>query len=143
MKVEAVMKTRVATVTLDDSLQVVREIFDQAPFRHLLVVDDDGRLAGVISDRDLLTAISPYLGMPGELARDRQTLGLKSHQIMTRDPTTVHPRVDIREAANRLLSIQGSCLPVVDGENRIKGILSWKDLLRALNQPADARYTPT
>ena len=132
MNVESIMTTRVATVGMDDTLEVVKEIFDNAHFNHLLVIDDDKTLVGVISDRDLLLSISPYLGSLGENTRDRNTLNKKSHQVMSRDPITIRKDASIADAAQCILAITGSCLPVVDSEKKIAGILSWKDILAAL-----------
>jgi acetoin utilization protein AcuB len=64
MKLGEIMSTRVVTVEFDDSLATVKEIFDSLRFHHLLVVGSDRKLCGVISDRDLLRAISPYVGTP-------------------------------------------------------------------------------
>ncbi len=132
MNVESIMTTRVATVGMDDTLEIVKEIFDNAHFNHLLVIDDDKRLVGVISDRDLLLSISPYLGSLRENTRDRDTLNQKSHQVMSRDPATIRKDASIIDAAQKILAITGSCLPIVDSENKIEGILSWKDILAAL-----------
>lgn len=132
MKVESIMTRRVATIGMDDTLEMVKEILDSAQFNHLLVVDDDNTLVGVISDRDLRLSMSPYLGSLGENTRDRNTLNKKSHQVMSRDPITIRKDASIADAAQRILAIAGSCLPVVDSENKIEGILSWKDILAAL-----------
>jgi len=132
MNVESIMTTRVATVSMDDTLEVVKEIFDKARFKHLLVVDDDNTLVGVISDRDLLLSISPYLGSLGENTRDRNTLNKKSHQVMSRDPVTIRKDASIADAVQSILAIAGSCLPVVDSNNQIEGIISWKDILAGL-----------
>ncbi len=52
MHIRDIMTTRVATVSMDDRLSVIKDIFEQAHFRHLLVLEE-GELVGVISDRDL------------------------------------------------------------------------------------------
>ena len=69
MKVQDIMSKRVVTVELDDRLHVVKTIFDTTRFHHLLVIDDDGSLYGVVSDRDLLRALSPFIGSTVETAR--------------------------------------------------------------------------
>ena len=84
-----VMTTRLVTVELDDTLAVVKQIFDSVKFRHLLVVDSHKKLCGVISDRDLLRALSPHIGTLAENARDTATLHKRVHQIMTRHPVTL------------------------------------------------------
>jgi len=88
MKVFSIMTNRVATVEMDDSLRIIHGIFCYAKFHHLLVVDNH-KLVGVISDRDLLKANSPFLGTPAERPQDTARLSRKAHQIMTRDPVTV------------------------------------------------------
>ncbi|MGL4889516.1 MAG: CBS domain-containing protein, partial [Aeromonas veronii] len=55
MHIRDIMTTRVATVSMDDRLSVIKDIFEQAHFRHLLVLEE-GELVGVISDRDLFRA---------------------------------------------------------------------------------------
>ncbi len=67
-----IMITRVVTVEMDDRLSVAKEIFHHAGFHHLLVVDDEGKLEGVLSERDLLRALSQILAAkrpPAEIWR--------------------------------------------------------------------------
>ena len=61
MRVEEIMSRRVVTVELDDTLETVKDIFDHVRFHHLLVVEH-GKLFGLLSDRDLLKALSPNIG---------------------------------------------------------------------------------
>ncbi len=129
MNVASIMTTRVATVEMDDSLRVINGIFCAARFHHLLVVDND-RLVGVISDRDLLKASSPFLDTAAERPQDVARLGRKVHQIMTRTPITIHRDTSIAEAVEVLLKKNVSCLPVVTRDQKIEGIVTWKDLLR-------------
>ena len=130
MLIKEIMTTRVATVSMDDRLSVIMEIFEQAHFRHLLVVEEE-ELVGVISDRDLLRAISPYLDTDAEMNRDTETLNRRAHQIMSREPITVSPERSLKEAAGLMLEHQISCLPVLEN-GALVGIVSWKDLLRVM-----------
>ncbi|HQW91146.1 MAG TPA: CBS domain-containing protein, partial [Nitrospira sp.] len=81
--VRAIMSTRAVTVTMDDSLARARELFNEHHFHHLLVVQGP-TLLGIISDRDLLKAVSPHIGTLSETDRDRATLNKRAHQIMSR-----------------------------------------------------------
>ena len=132
MKLGEIMTTRVVTVEFDDSLATVKEIFDSLRFHHLLVIGSDKKLCGVISDRDLLRAISPYLGTVSENARDSATLKKRAHQIMTRAPVTLGPDASVADAIQLFLSHRVSCIPVVDEGSRAVGIVSWRDILRSL-----------
>lgn len=136
MEVKSIMTRRVVTVELDDSLAVIKQIFDAMKFHHLLVIDEDRKLCGVISDRDLLRALSPRVGTLSESARDAATLNKRAHQIMTRQPITLRPEATLEAAVELLLERRVSCLPVVDESFRPVGILSWRDLLRHMRAPA-------
>ncbi len=131
MNVEKLMTRHLVTVELDDTLRTVREIFSNAKFHHLLVVEE-GRLYGVLSDRDLFKAISPRIATASETDKDRATLNKKVHQIMTRKPVVVRPQDSIYDAIELINKHGVACLPVVDAENRPVGILTWRDIFRAL-----------
>jgi acetoin utilization protein AcuB len=127
-----IMTGRLVTVEMDDRLEVVKEIFDTMKFHHLLVVDQHKKLSGIVSDRDLLKALSPYVGSAAETARDLATLNKRVHQIMTRHPITLRPQSDIAEAARLLLTHRISCIPIVDDERNAVGIVTWRDVLKSL-----------
>jgi len=131
MRVETFMSNKVISVEMDDSVKVVKEIFDNTHFHHLLVTED-GKLQGIISDRDLLKVISPNLGTSAETPKDVVALNKKAHQIMTRHPVTITLGAEINIAADLLLEHKISCLPVVDIDNNAVGIVSWRDILRAV-----------
>ena len=134
MTVQSIMSTRLVTVEMDDKLKAVKEIFDRLKFHHLLVVDE-GRLVGVVSDRDLLRALSPFIGGMMEADRDVATLNRRVHQIMTRKLITLEPQAELAEAAALFLAHDISCIPVVDKACRPLGILSWRDVLRSATSP--------
>lgn len=131
MTVEKIMSKSIVTVEMDDSLKVVKEIFDNVCFHHLLVVES-GKLFGVISDRDLLKAMSPNIGTTAETARDLATLNKKAHQILTRKPVSLSPDTSIYEAIEIFNSHNISCIPVVDEDTKPIGIISWRDILKAI-----------
>jgi len=134
-RLSAVMTTRLVTVEVDDSLEVVKQIFDSVKFHHLLVVDSGKKLCGVISDRDLLRALSPYIGTASENARDTATLKRRVHQIMTREPVTLPPEATLADAVKLFLEHRVSCIPVVGPGFKAVGILSWRDVLKSLAIP--------
>ncbi|HRQ75606.1 MAG TPA: CBS domain-containing protein [Phycisphaerales bacterium] len=130
MLVRDVMTPDVVTVSLDDTLESIRAIFLASRFHHLIVVEG-GHVVGVISDRDLLKTISPFIGNPlMERSQDRNTLQRRAHQVMSRRPVVVHEDTDLSEAAATLLRERVSCLPVVDEEMQPRGIVTWRDLLQ-------------
>ena len=60
MNITEIMSSPIKSVTLDDFLKDVKGIFDENDIRHLIVIEE-GDLFGIISERDLLINISPYL----------------------------------------------------------------------------------
>jgi acetoin utilization protein AcuB len=102
-------------------------------------VTENGRLVGIISDRDLLKATSPFVGTFSETSRDRATLTKRVHQIMRHNPITVKADTPVEAAARLLIEKDVSCLPVVSKEDRVEGILSWRDLLEAAFVPSPTR----
>ncbi|GGF81822.1 CBS domain-containing protein [Alteromonas lipolytica] len=129
MSIPSVMTHRVVTVHMDDSLAVVREIFEASGFHHLLVVEED-KLVGVISDRDYLKAISPFIDSISERIRDRATLERKVHQIMTREVITLKATDSMVKAIELFNTHKISCLPVIDENEKPIGIVSWRDIFR-------------
>lgn len=124
-----IMTARVATIGMDATVEDMRNIFNKANFHHLVVIDD-GDIMGVISDRDLLRELSPFLNTAAEQNRDRETLKKKAHQIMTRKPRFASPSTTIKNAAAMFVEHSISCLPVVDENNTLAGIITWKDILK-------------
>ena len=131
--VGAIMTSRVVTIEMDDSLEVIRDIFRKVKFHHLIVVDGE-KVVGVISDRDFLKAISPYVDTMSETNRDRATLEKRAHQIMSHYPSTVLQSCPIEKAAKIILERGISCLPVTNAEGIVEGIITWKDLFKAFLQ---------
>jgi len=134
MNVDAIMSREPVTVGMDDDLHRVKDLFDLYRFHHLLVLLGE-RLVGVISDRDLLRASSPFVGRASERPQDLATLNRRVHQIMTRNLVVVPPDTPVEVSARLMLDKRVSCLPVVSDEGRLLGIVTWRDQLRALLPP--------
>ncbi len=89
-------------------------------FHHILVVDEDDRLCGVISDRDVLRA----------LARTPNWNAKTTSEIMTEDSITTVPEALLSSALGVMLDKRINCLPVIDSDGRVCGILTSTDLLK-------------
>jgi acetoin utilization protein AcuB len=132
MFVSRSMTRRVVTVGPDTSVFEAQELMSKNRVRHLPVVEDVDKLIGIVSDRDIRSALPFHCFRDGISAEEKGKLeGLRVKDIMTRKVFTISPGYTIQDA---LLMIQNSkvgALPVVDEEGRLKGILSVRDLLRA------------
>jgi acetoin utilization protein AcuB len=103
-----------------NALELVK-LFHAKQFRHLLVTEE-GRLAGVISDRDVIRCLGP------EHAPQRDVLTrITAAEIMSTDLVTVGPATTLDKAAVMMLEEGISCLPVVS-DGRLQGILTNTDL---------------
>jgi|JI10StandDraft_1071094.scaffolds.fasta_scaffold347551_2 acetoin utilization protein AcuB len=125
-----IMTKHVVCVRMDDTLEAVREILSTRRIHHVVVLDEQ-QVVGIISDRDVLRNVSPFMGTNAERTLDTATLRKRVHQFMTRHPLTIGPATQVVDAAKVLLEKGISCLPVVDEEGHVAGIVSTRDLLRA------------
>lgn len=131
MNVQKIMSKKIVTVELDDTLRVVSEIFKNVKFHHLLVVENK-KLFGILSDRDLLKALSPNLGTAAETREDRVTLNKRVHQIMSRKPVTLNETASVSDAIKLFNTETITCIPIVNDDNRPLGIISWRDIMKML-----------
>lgn len=129
MNVDAIMSRHVVTVSMDSTLRHVRDLFADHGFHHA-VVTEHRRVVGIVSDRDLLANISPFLGKPSERAVDAASLDRRVHQIMSRHLVSVTHDTPVTDAARAILEHRISCLPVLDAEGACVGIVTWRDVLR-------------
>lgn len=131
MKINDVMTRELVTVSMDETLETIAERFELGNFHHALVVDEQQQMIGLISDRDILRYLSPFIGTLSEGKRDSNTMKRHAYQIMTREPLCVDSERDIKHAAELMLDQDISCLPVLCGEEKqLCGIITLKDLVR-------------
>ena len=132
MFVSRSMTQKVITTTPEASVFDAYEKMSHNRIRHLPVIDADGRLIGIVTDRDIRSAL-PYskLKDPTLAAKTEKVKDLKVKDIMTTEPKTIGPHHTIQDALVLIQELRVGALPVVDKEGKLKGILSVRDLLRA------------
>jgi acetoin utilization protein AcuB len=133
MKVADIMTKAFVSVSLDDSLAIIKTIFENAHFHHLLVIDNN-QLSGVISDRDLLKALSPNIGTAAERPRDLATLNKRAHQIVNRKLATLTLKASVFDAIDVFNESKMSCIPILDDNKKPVGILTWRDIMKTLGK---------
>jgi len=115
------------------SLRETQEILQIWGMRHLPVVDDDQRLIGVVSDRDIARAYSARL--PGTTAVT---------EFMTANPYCVFPHTSVGEVAEVMAENKYGCAIIVDAGSQVKGIFTTTDALyvlaRLLKRPEDSAF---
>ncbi len=136
MNVSDLMQREVATLNEDDHLDLADDIMRLGRIRHLPVVAGD-RVVGIVSQRDLYrAAVSSVLRMQHETERS-WLASIPVRDVMARDVTTAAPSTPIRTAVGLMLGRQIGCLPIVEGNNRLVGLLSESDCLGHLVQVLD------
>ncbi len=90
-----------------------------------------GARAGIVSDRDILRALSPFAGTATEREADAQTMVRKAHQVMKRHVVTVPADAPVAAAFLLMARMRVHCLPVMRGE-RLVGLITPTDLILAV-----------
>jgi CBS domain-containing protein len=128
-KVVADVMTRdVKTVERNDRLAVAEDVMRLGKFRHLVVVDDEGGLAGIVSSRDLFhNALLKALGF-GTRAKEQALQGTLVKEAMTTDVLTTTPDTPLSEAAKVMRDRKVGCLVVLHS-GKIAGILTEGDFV--------------
>lgn len=110
----------------------VREVLRSRSFRHLPVVDEQGRLIGMVTDRDIRSAYPSSMLAENEL---KAVLDQLAHTpvsaIMSRDIVSLPPLATLDDALFLLEQRGVGAVPVVDFERRVLGVFSIRDLLTA------------
>jgi len=129
LQVRDVMTTNVATLERNDKLLVADDVMRLGRIRHLPVVDSEGELAGIVSQRDLFhSGLLRALGY-GSHAKHQALEGLVLKEAMKTDVVTVTPDAPLTEAATIMLERKIGCLVVVEGK-KIVGILTESDFVK-------------
>ena len=132
-------RNKLVTTTADASLASLRDVFSKARFQHVPVTDASNRLVGIVSVKDYFRELSPVMDSATDPAIGLFIRSRKVHQVMVTPVITITEQTTIKQAAALLLQHNISCLPVVNEQKHLLGIVSWKDILRAaLTKPAPA-----
>ena len=121
-RVRDVMTKQVTTVAPETLVAEAIQLFGECNIRHLLVTDQEGRLAGVFSDRDALR----------QMARGCDPFATRVAALMRQEPVTVGVDTTVQDAIELTSFHRINCLPVIDAERRVQGVLTTTDLLASL-----------
>jgi acetoin utilization protein AcuB len=133
MRVAELMSRDVVTIETSASCHDAASCMFRAKVRHLPVVDRDGRLAGIVTDRDLRHGLlAPAMfGQAPPASVETVLKRVPVSDIMTKSVVTVRPDEDVAIAAHTMLEDKVGSLPVVS-DGRVVGILTETDLLREI-----------
>ncbi|HZD54813.1 MAG TPA: CBS and ACT domain-containing protein [Candidatus Aquicultoraceae bacterium] len=127
------MQRNVATITSSETLQEARRRMRGQSVRQLPVVAEDGKLVGILSDRDIREAMLPVALLPGSSEKEMEEILANTpvERVMTRKVITATVNDSLEDAIVLLHDFRVNSLPVVDGEGRVAGIITRTDVLKA------------
>jgi len=132
--VSAIMSRDLLTIEQNEKLAKADDLMRAHRVRHVLAVDEDGALTGVVSQRDIFNGgLLKALGY-GTHAKQVALDSLRVKDAMTAEPVTVSPDTMLGDAARIMLDRKLGCLPVLDGD-RLVGIVTEGDFVRLAAQP--------
>lgn len=137
-RVAALMSSRVVTLRPDDTLAQARALMQSHRIRHLPVTTGDGRLVGLVTHRDVLAAAPSSLEMRAEQYRMRILGHARVAETMETHLSVALAGDAAADAGERMIRQKIGCLPVVEPDGVLKGILTEEDFLRW----ATARMAP-
>ena len=127
--VRDVMTSKVMTLERNENLRTADDVMRLGRIRHLPIVDADGSLAGIVSQRDLFhSGLVRALGF-GSHAREQALDALVVKEAMKTEVLTTTPDTLLTEAAKVMLERKVGCLVVLDAK-KIAGILTESDFVR-------------
>lgn len=141
--VKNIMTEQVVCLSEHDNLAAAMEAMKNGKFRHIPISNTEGVLVGILSDRDVLRYL-PFVGgqrLPGtDVFRsslfhidDRDpSLKLPVTSIMTRNVTHIRQNCIVYNAVKMLHELKISCLPVVDEDKKLLGMVTVTDIMGAL-----------
>jgi CBS domain-containing protein len=129
LRVRDVMTKDVVTLDRNEKLSVADDVMRLGRIRHLPIVDEDGALAGIVSQRDLFhSALLRALGYGSHAKQSAMNL-LALKEAMKTDVATVDPSARLDEAARMMMDRKIGCLVVTEGK-AIVGILTETDFVK-------------
>lgn len=123
---EQIMQRRVIAVIDDDDVALAWRTLRDNQIRQAPVLDDNARLVGIVSERDLLTAINIDSGQIVD------ALSQRVRDVMTTPVVAAAPVTDIRRIAAVMLDRGVDGTPVTNESGRLVGFVSRSDILRAV-----------
>ncbi|MDD5069948.1 MAG: CBS domain-containing protein [Candidatus Omnitrophica bacterium] len=132
--VSEVMTKNPYTVNIKSPFSLVWETLKDRGIRHLPVVDDERRLRGIITQRDIYKTVSPHRTMEGAYIYDKEELDryILKH-VMKSEVTTVMPEDYLGKVIELMVNFKYGGIPVVNQQNLLVGIVTPIDVLRAIS----------
>ena len=131
LRVEQLMTTDLFTVNQDELVDIVACVMNWHHIRHVPVEDNLHRLVGLVTHRSLLRLLA-------DNASGKELRPVPVSEIMTTDLVTADPAMSTIDAIQLMREHRVSCLPVVDRNKRLVGIVTERDFMSIAGQLLEA-----
>lgn len=128
MTVDEIMTTDVHTLGASNTIADARAVMTKEHVRHIPIVDDHGRLIGLVTQRDILAASESVIAQANDKIHARSVSQIPLSQIMIRDISVIDQNANLRQAAIHLQAHRYGCLPVADN-GKLTGIVTDSDFV--------------
>ena len=131
VKIDEIMTKKVISIHENDRFSLVEEKLREFRIRHLPVVDQGGKLVGIVTQRDLYRIQSPRHLEDDTWYYDQRSLD--SHilkYVMTKDPCALNPEDPVAKAVVLMVERKYGCLPIVKKDRTLCGIITQLDILK-------------
>jgi acetoin utilization protein AcuB len=127
-----IMIRPVRTIKVSSTLIDAHNMMSGMGIHHLLVVDENETLVGVLSDRDIKKFASPFAGSKLEEKHDRATLKMPISGIMSKKVISCSPETTLKNCLEIMLQRSVHALPVVMPSGKLVGLVTATDLMKLL-----------
>jgi len=132
MFIDKSMTKNVIAINPEAGIVDARNRMKEHDIHHLPVVQNDNTLIGIVTDRDVRSALPSPFFQREETEPDRDSIAkLKVEDIMTKNPVTVSPSNTLEDALLLMQQVNVGAFPVVDQNKKLIGIITVRDLMRA------------
>ena len=134
-RLEEIMTRPCISLKVNENFRTVPQKFKEFNIRHLPVVDEDHKLVGLITQRDLYKIQPPRRLIDGEWHYDDEMLdSFVLEHVMRKDPFSMNTKESIGEALLQMVHNKYGCIPIVDDNKILIGIITQIDILKVAAQ---------
>ena len=125
------MTQSVITIGPNAGIIEAKEKMEENGIRHLPVIDEHNKVVGIITDRDVRSAMPSVFSTCREDIGTQRISALTVSEVMMKDVVTISPMDTLQDALLLIHRSRKGALPVVDSNGELKGIITRRDLIRA------------
>ena len=127
---EEIMSGNLLTAPVSATLEKAHQLMEEKQTHHILITDNEQRLVGILSDRDIKKFASPFAGSELETSQDKATFSLSVERIMSKNPATISPQESVKACIEKMLENSIHSLPVLDDDRMLLGIVTSTDIFK-------------